>query len=211
MYDAFQLKELTIKPRINDFTLRTLCSYYEMFLHPFIYRYKIVSEVGERGIELRFDKENFCHLLGIESIAKYSVPRKELYNYRGDQGWNNIEKGVIDIPGLKSINKKKFNSVKAKYVYFYLLPRLIENPLAVNYDIEKVGTSTKIDCEILFYSIVENDNAIIHLGIERGQDYYIPRTFFVEKVDERDKDIYISQQEEIEVITENRVIMQGKR
>lgn len=40
---------------------------------------------------------------------------------------------------------------------------------------------TNIDCELLFYSTY--DNAVIHLGLEKedNEDFYFPRTFFVEK------------------------------
>ena len=40
--------------------------------------------------------------------------------------------------------------------------------MAVNYNIDKVDTETNIECEMLFYSDVKDDNAIIHLGIEKA-------------------------------------------
>lgn len=39
--------------------------------------------------------------------------------------------------------------------------------MAVKFDVNKISNSTKIRCEILFYSKVEGDSAIIHLGIEK--------------------------------------------
>lgn len=104
--------------------------------------------------------------------------------------------------------KKKFLSVKAKYVYFYLIPSLLEKPLAVNYDKSKVMPPTSIDCELLFYS--EYDNAVIHLGLEQEEEneFYFPRTFFVEKLGKPKKnDIYIDNQEPIIVTKQNRIIM----
>ena len=151
MLSAIELKSLSIKPRINDISLKILSEYYEMFLYPFIYHYHIKSVKEERVIELRFNLENFCHLLGIE----YSVPMKELHNYRGKAGWDNISNLVIDFQLLKSLNKNKFKNIKAKYVYFYLLMDLVENPIAVNYDVQNVNPITNIDCEILFYSKVK--------------------------------------------------------
>jgi len=97
MLSAIELKSLSIKPRINDISLKILSEYYEMFLYPFIYHYHIKSVKEERVIELRFNLENFCHLLGIESIVKYSVPMKELHNYRGKAGWDNISNLLIKI------------------------------------------------------------------------------------------------------------------
>lgn len=208
MYSAVELKELTIKPKINDISLEVLREFYEMFLYPFIYTYTITQNTGSRKIALRFNPEKFCHLLGVESIAKKSVKISELHNYRGEAGWNNIKSGAIDIKHLKTLNKKKFLSVKAKYVYFYLIPSLLETPLAVKYDKSNVMPPTNIECELLFYSAY--DNAVIHLGLEKedDEDFYFPRTFFVEKLSEPDgKDIYIDNQERIVATKEDRIIL----
>mgnify|MGYP000228928420 FL=1 len=127
MYKPEELKELQRKPKINDISLIVLKRYYAMYLVPFIYTYNIIKPSGDKGrIKLKFNKESFCHLLGLETIAKGSVKYKEISEYRGHKGWNNIENGEIDFKHLKNLNKKKFQSVKAKFVYFYLLPDLIE-------------------------------------------------------------------------------------
>ncbi|WP_158701657.1 PBECR4 domain-containing protein [Lentibacillus sp. Marseille-P4043] len=36
---------------------------------PYIFKYEIKDGTNNRKIELRFDEENFCHLLGLESIV----------------------------------------------------------------------------------------------------------------------------------------------
>ena len=211
MYSPYELKELTEKPRINDVSLETLRQYYEYYLNPFIYHYNVTYADGTtKDLELRFDHDNFCHLLGIESIVKKSVASSDLKDYKGLRGWENIRNGSIDIAALKKINKKQFMNVKAKYVYFYLIPNLITTPLAVNYDKSKVTPPTMIESELLFYSQVENDTAIIHLGLEQktGASYRIPRTFFVEKVTSDIADIYVKNQEKIEVSVQNRIILQ---
>ena len=208
MYTAIELKEAKMKPKINDITLDILREYYEYFLYSFIYTYTVISQGNRREIELRFDIENFCHLLGIESIARKAIKSSDLYNYRGKKGWDNIKNGLVDIKHLKSLNKKQFNNVKAKYVYFYLVPVLLDTPLGVNYDKNKVLTSTRIECEILFYNAY--NNAVIHLGLEKktDKDYYIPRTFFVEKLGKRGLvDIYVDNQEKITVTKKERIIM----
>lgn len=207
MYTAIELKGLEIKPRINDISLEILREFYEIFLMPFIYTYTLTKKDETKVITVRFLPENFCHLLGIESIAKRAVKAKVLHEYRGESGWNQIKSGKIDIKHLKQLNKRQFQSVKAKYVYFYLIPSLIENPLAVNYDKSKVMPPTQIDCELLFYS--NYDNAVIHLGLEKHTEgYYVPRTFFIEKlINEDDKDIYVDGQEQITVKKEQRIIM----
>lgn len=213
MYTATELKDLPIKPRINDISLKILADYYSIYLIPFVYKYTIKGD-NNKEIKLLFGKENFCHLLGLESIAKYSVPFCELHKYRGVDGWENIygnndDGFILNIQHLKNINKRRFNNVKAKFVYFYLLPNLISDPLSVNFENSNVACSTKIDCEIIFYSKVDNDNAIIHLGIKKDHTYgfHFPKTFFVEKVSCKDDDIYLSNQEEIETVVSHKIIM----
>lgn len=209
MYNWNELKDLNMKPRINDISLEILRQYYENYLYPFIYHYTLNDDKGySKEIELRFNIENFCHLLGIESIVRRSVSRNTLCEYRGEKGWENIKAGKLDILHLKSIDMKMFKCMKAKFVYFYILPTLIAEPLAVEYDRLKVIPSTEIDCEILLFHKADKDNAIIHLGLTLNAEhtYYVPRTFFVEKVDEKSKDIYISQQRPIDVSIVNRII-----
>lgn len=203
-YDIAELLSLTQKPKINDISLKLLSTYYEDVLSPYGFIYEISDTNNSNSssvVNLRFDIDKFCHLIGVESVAKSgSVARKSLHNYRGLDGWQNIKNDVIDIQHLKQLNKKKFNSIKAKCVYFYLLKSLVENPLAVRYNKNDSILPTNIDCELLFYSSVKNDNAIIHLGIEKGnKGYYFPKTFFVEKVSEKEKDDYLKGQKDVKV------------
>ena len=62
---------------------RSMRSFFEnrKFLNPFIYQYDITENEKQSSIQLRFDEENFCHLLGIESIVKYSVSKKHLIGF----------------------------------------------------------------------------------------------------------------------------------
>lgn len=207
MYKAEELKDLAVKPKINDISLAVLQEYYQMFLMPFVYTYYVAVGEDVREFKLRFDSDKFCHLLGIESIAKYHVKIKDLFNYRGASGWNNIKNGLIDFKHLKSLNKSKFQSVKAKFVYFYLIPELIEDPLAVLFDGNKVDPPVSIQSEMLFYS--NYDNAVIHLGIDvDNEGIYFPRTFFVEKLGNVNvDDIYTVNQTKIEVVKERRTIL----
>ena len=69
MHSAVELRNLSIKPKINDISLKVLSEYYEMFLYPFVYNYYIKTEEGDKNIELRFDLENFCHLLGVDEVC----------------------------------------------------------------------------------------------------------------------------------------------
>lgn len=203
MYSVTDLRNLNNNPRINDIDLKTLVDYYEMFLESFVFEYQIEYKDQTKDIiKLRFDKENFCHLVGLESIARYSVPYTQLNNYRGMIGWNNIKTGLIDFNHLKKINRVKFKNIKAKFVYFYLLPQIVENPSMIEFDNRKVNPPTRIRSKMLFYD--QKINAVIHLGIDKHDkyDYYVPRTFFIEKLNDTNgfKDIYIENQETIKLI-----------
>lgn len=88
-----------------------------------------------------------------------------------------------------------------------MLPTLIRDPLSVIFKNKNVLPPTKIDCDMMFYSKAKNDNAIIHLGIKQDEQlgYYIPKTFFIEKVSSKQDDIYLAKQEEIEITVLNRI------
>lgn len=207
MYNPEDLRTLSIKPKINDIDLPILKDFYAMYLMPFIYTYTITSEETNRQLQLRFDDIRLCHLLGLESIATGHVKYKDLCQYRGRNGWDNIEAGDLTFKHLKALNQQKFKSVKAKFVYFYLIPDLLENPLGVIFDKEKVNPPVKIESEILFYSTYEN--AVIHLGIDKEDngDFYYPRSFFVEKLGKDTvKDKYTIHQTAINVKKEHRTI-----
>lgn len=204
--DIKTLYNLKKNPKINEISLELLKNYYENYLHNYIFTYEIEEETEEttsfNKIELRFDLENFCHLLGIEKIVSHTVNRKEREEYKGIKGWRNVEKGVITLQDLRSKKTKgKFNNNKDKYVFFYTLPKLINNPKAALFDRKKViGTETKIDCQILFYD--QYQNAMIHLGIIEDENlgYYIPKTFFVERVTKNKNGLrYVGNQQKINV------------
>lgn len=203
-----ELRNLSTKPKINDISLQVLQSYYEMFLMPFMYNYKVIDQNGEFDFKLGFDSNRAAHLWGVESIARGHVKYNKLVEYRGQRAWDNIKTNYIDFKHLKNLNKRKFQSVKAKFVYFYLIPDLIEHPLAVKFDGNKVNPPVKIQSEILFYSTYEN--AVVHLGIDKNEneDYYFPRTFFVEKLGKDNiEDIYTVNQTQITVEKKNRIIL----
>ena len=207
MYNPEDLRSLTIKPKINDIDLPILKDFYTMYLMPFIYTYSITDADSNKQLQLRFDNVRFCHLLGLESIAKGHVKYNELSQYKGEKGWNNIEAGNLAFKHLKTLNQKKFKSIKAKFVYFYLIPDLLDKPLGVMFDKNNVNPPVQIESEILFYSSYEN--AVIHLGIDKEDNsvFYYPRTFFVEKLGKDNvTDKYTINQPSIAVKKEYRTI-----
>ncbi|MEW4412678.1 hypothetical protein [Clostridium sp. AN503] len=97
MYNIIQLKHLKSKPKINDISLHLLCEYYEAFLNPFIYQYEIeFANHTKKKLKLKFELENFCHLLGLESVAKNSVKSAERFQYKGKTGCSHCRNKVWD-------------------------------------------------------------------------------------------------------------------
>lgn len=209
MLTLAELKKLRRTPKINDISLELLREYYEIYLNPFIYHYKLEDSINNKcSIEVRFDKERFCHLLGIETIVKKQVNCYEIKNYKGLRGWNNIESGHLNFQSLKNMNKKAFENGKAKFIYFYLLPNLLKTPNAVNYDKSKVSSGTNIDCKIMFYDTY--NNAILHLGIEPNDagTYYFPRTLLIEKINPKNSGTkFVINQQPIGASMTHRVIL----
>lgn len=174
-FTATELYELTEKPRRSDISLLSLLEFYEIYLRPF--RYEITTEEVE--IDLRFDEEQFCHLLGIETIAKATREGRRgnvrfLSRYRSLGGYKRIKEGKLTRQDLVDLNNTTLKSVQNKMIYFYCLPHLLDSPDSI-FAFNKVNN---IECEILIYN--ERHNKSIHLGIEKcDKGYYIPRTFLV--------------------------------
>nr|WP_275403052.1 PBECR4 domain-containing protein [Sporosarcina limicola] len=182
--------------------MNLLREYYETYLNPYIYQFEIVDESGEkpvkRTIELRFDQENFCHLFGLESIVRRHV--RNTGPYKGQAGWDTIKNGIIDFSDLKVKNKGGFTDNKARFVFFYLVPRLFESPKGLLFDPDKVSVNTYVDCELLFYD--QFQKTYVHIGImeDINLGYYIPKTFLIEKMTKQsDGQKYIKRQQTIHV------------
>lgn len=138
--------------------------------------------------------------MGIESTLRYSVNYKELQNYKSQLGWDNIKNGILDFEFLKTKNKRGFTDNKSRYVFFYLIPKLAEDPQGVLYDPSKVMGKSNVDCELLFFDIFQR--AYVHIGIKKDEKlgYYIPKTFLIEKITANNDGLkYVEDQQKITV------------
>ncbi|AND37816.1 hypothetical protein A361_01105 [Cytobacillus oceanisediminis 2691] len=127
-----QLYNLAQSPKINEISLSLLCDFYDSYLNPYTFQYRVLDTSGDKPItftvNLKFDKENFCHLLAIEKIVQRVKNSTELKQFKSLDGWNNVKNGTITIPSLRQKpTKKVFNNNKDKYVFFYILPKLLDN------------------------------------------------------------------------------------
>lgn len=202
MLSTTELFELTEHPKINQISYKLLAEYYEKYLlnNKFIYdlQYEEYGQTKKKTICIIPEKRNFCHLLGIEKIASPIVNKKNLFNYRSETGFDNVKKGLITIENFKKLNKKGFNNCKDKAIFFYLIPKILYNPVIIKFDNKKVIPSTSISCEFVFYEKILN--AYVHIGMDCDENTYFPKSLFIEKIKESNPGTkFINKQTEITV------------
>ena len=196
-YTSQELFEKNDTGRINSIDIANLAEYYQNYLMPFNYSY----ETSEGRITLRFDPNNFCHLISLEKIIKgYNLRKSE--NYKGNIGWENALNGNISINELKNNNKAGFKSNKFKYTFFNSIPSLVEQPTAIIFDRSKLSKDTNTDCEILFYNN-EISSRHLHLGINKNENtgFYVPTTFLINT-----DNSFTDNQKEIILLDKKRII-----
>jgi hypothetical protein len=166
-------------PRINLIDLPLLQELYEKHLVPFAYDY-ILSN-GER-IKLYFHPENFCHLLGLDKIAKSVTTNVGIHNsHKGHLGWKRIKEGRLTIQSLRGLGGSYFNHyTERKIVFFYTLPQLLLSGSAM---VQYVPISaSKLNVELILFDTFAK--SWVHLGLEKESDWdsYYPKSFFIERI-----------------------------
>lgn len=176
--DAHTFATLTVKPTLDQIDLIVLTDYYEKYLEPFQYEFEL--EDGNE-IKLKFNRDNFCHLLGIHKPAekKFGKGKPQIYSFKGMKGYMRIKDGTINKAMLKGLNKSAYNDMRSSLVNFYQIHRMLDNPQAVYYT-NVVNRINSVD--ILIYN--QTINSYIHLGIvkKERQNYYSPSTFLIESI-----------------------------
>lgn len=185
----------TKNPSIDQLTVKLLQEYYDHYLYPNKYRYELDDK---NVVELVFNKENLCHLLGIETIIQKAVPMNQHVNYKGMRGYDNITNGTITFETLKHMDKKRFKSGKDKFVFFFWLHKLVESPnLLLEY---RSITSTQIVCDFMLYDT--DAYVIAHLGVTKDRELYYPRSFLIERINHNNNgEKFITGLTKIKVVT----------
>lgn len=198
MHSIEDLYNLTEKPILSKISLKLLQEYYKEYLMPYKFTYSLNNN---QKINLVFNDSNFCHLLGIETVAeaKFGKNRKLTSKYRGVTGYKNISNQNITFKTLKGLSPVKFKSIKDKLIFFYLLPHLLESSkLFIEYKHDP--SVSFVQCKFLIYDMLHG--SMIHLGIEieNGTNFF-PRTFLIERITQfNDGTRFINNQnDEIEV------------
>lgn len=179
MHTVSDLHNLTQKPNLGKISLKLLQDYNETYLKPYSFTYYLNDG---KVIELVFEDHRFCHLLGIETIAKAKFGENRHWltkPYRGLNGYQGIKNGTITFKSLKQLSRK-FSSIKDKLIFFYLIPHIIESPeILIEYNYNP--SVSFVQCKILIFDILHEVQ--VHLGLEIQADgKYYPRTFLIERI-----------------------------
>lgn len=173
------LYELKQKPNLSKISLELLLKYYEQYLKPYRFTYTLSNG---RTVNLTFEDEKFCHLLGIETVAIKKYKRKSHLTspYKSVKGYRRIKEGKLTFKSLKQLEPNGFKSIKDKIIFFYLIPHILESPEIIIDYVQDPSVSL-VNCKLMIFELLHG--VYVHLGIEieKGNAYF-PRTFLVERI-----------------------------
>ncbi|MFC8983836.1 PBECR4 domain-containing protein, partial [Streptomyces sp. NPDC057131] len=176
---VIDLHSLTEKPNLGKISLELLQEYFEKYLKPYQFTYHLDNG---KIIELIFEDHRFCHLLGIETVAKSKFGKQRHWltkPYRGLNGYQGIKDKKITFKSLKQLSGM-FSSIKDKLIFFYLVPHMIESP-EIFIDYVHDPSVSYVECKIMIFDILHGVQ--VHLGIEIQENgKYYPRTFLIERI-----------------------------
>lgn len=138
-------------------SLQELQQYYEDDLCDPIFQYTLK---GGQIIQIRFFRESFCHLLGIQHIVK---DRK----FIGKKGYSNIASGRLTIQKLRDANRSSFNRMRPRMKYFDRINLLMHSGSMFKFYPDRVPTQSKIAADFVLH---EQDMRIyLHLFLAKEQ------------------------------------------
>lgn len=193
------LVALDTKTQLHQIRMSLLAKYYKEYLIPNTYSYEL-----ENGtvIDLKFKKDDFCHLVGVQQIAKAryinDVKKKKqkkinTYLYSGDSGFNRAINGKCEFSHLKNLFTPEYSKQEKyeKFNFFHLIHKLLESAEVKVINFTKLSDSD-IVCDFIFHD--EYDNALLHLGVEQDKDgtRFFPRTFFCRYLSNSNHDKFIT-------------------
>lgn len=187
-----QLATVQRKPIESELSLKNLQLFYEEYLMSKIFVFEI-DEPSQPVINLIFEADNLCHLMGFQHIFE---GEQNATDYQGYDGYCKLENCEVTMDTFEEPRiKDKYKENRERILYFPFLYQLVTNPTVILFDPKKLDGKTKISTEFIFYNPV--NNRYLHLGLDKheGTNSYFPRTFFVRK-----KNDYIEDQTPVNVL-----------
>lgn len=175
--------------KLKDVSLKELQEFYDLKLLDKTFKYTLRPHKRKESfvIEVKFFRENLPHLLGIQKVAPNNIANA----FKGEAGYNGICEGRITLNQLRGFDTqrkkeaKKLPEIESRLTHFYLIEELLTNCKIVKF----LNKRSSLRSDFILYH--DELGVRLHLGVLQEQsdkNIYIPETFFVRKV--RDKDIY---------------------
>lgn len=177
-----QFLNTTKKVSKNKIDLKLFYSFYRDYICP--YRYTYTLETGEI-IEIKFEKNNFPHLLGLHKFKKVAAIDKAEDILAG------IFEETITTKILKETDNTVFNVTADRLTYFPTLQTILDTSRTlIKFDPTKC-IPTKVEADFFIYS--EEIKVIVFLAIREinSKDNKIiccPVSFMVDRTDKFQKD-----------------------
>lgn len=138
---------------------RNLVNVQEKYLNQLCnYKHIFNTEYGQ--LVLKFEKENFCHLIGIHYA--YS-------NVKGIHGWNLIEDGDITYKNIKSHNKLSYEIIIRRVEVLENCNMIFES---CNYIKINRGGRGKLECDFFIYDSIKKKFLILAIVIDKSNFNY---------------------------------------
>lgn len=186
-----QFLNTTKKVSKNKINLKLFYSFYRDYICP--YRYIYTLETGE-VLEIKFEKNNFPHLLGLHKFKKVASIDK------AEEILIGIFEETITAQLLKETDNTVFNVTADRLTYFPTLQTILDtSKTLIKFDPTKC-IPTKVDADFFIYS--EDIKVIVFLAIREinSKDNKIiccPVSFMVDRTDKFQK----SKQKHIKIKT----------
>lgn len=186
-----QFLNTTKKVSKNKINLKLFYSFYRDYICP--YRYIYTLETGE-VLEIKFEKNNFPHLLGLHKFKKVASIDK------AEEILIGIFEETITAQLLKETDNTVFNVTADRLTYFPTLQTILDtSKTLIKFDPTKC-IPTKVDADFFIYS--EEIKVIVFLAIREinSKDNKIiccPVSFIVDRTDKFQK----SKQKHIKIKT----------
>lgn len=195
MYKLEDMPNLDKLPDVNQISLQLLQDFYENYVIGYLYKYKLKGDIE---LNIRFYREDFCHLLGIHKV----VPQNMKGRYVGKNGYEKIKSGELTIANLKSMNEKEFNNIKLRMSAFFFVYKLMRDADIVKFFNKRVKGNCNLRSEFILYD--EQSGYKLHLGVLKEQpdkDKYSPETYIVKRCSKKDKNYYTDGQQYMSIIS----------
>ena len=172
--------------------LKTLLTEYEKNLCDRLF---VLTLSNNKTINIRFFREDMCHLMGIQHV--YDKSKK----YLGAEGYKKINNGDITFKILKKVNKSGYDMIKERLQHFDEIYDLVSQGEIIQYEITKVYPYTRIEADFCIHK--DETTYILHLFLKKAfsSSLYSPTSFVVKTCNDENYKQFIKNQKYQKIIS----------